>query len=49
MKFQMLVHSEDDYTIVIGPRRDGQLIEVGMREAVVFHAMKARRKFFREK
>jgi hypothetical protein len=41
---------DDDLTMVIGPSRDGRLLEVALAEAqglVVVHAMVARRKYLR--
>jgi hypothetical protein len=43
-------HDDDDLTMVIGPSRDGRLLEVALTEVhglVVVHAMAARRKYLR--
>ena len=44
----LFVHYIDDYNIIVGPSRDGVLLEIGVNsEGDVFHAMKAREKFLR--
>lgn len=44
------VHFFDDYRMVVGPTRDGSLLEVAVnRSSEVFHAMPVRPKFLRRK
>ena len=41
------VHAMDGYLLLVGPRRDGQLLEIGYNPAAdrVFHAMPVRPKY----
>ncbi len=41
------VHAMDGYLLLVGPRRDGQLLEVGYNPGAdrVFHAMPVRAKY----
>ena len=41
------VHAMDGYLLLVGPRRDGQLLEVGYNPTAdrVFHAMPVRPKY----
>lgn len=44
----MFVHFFDDYRILVGPAKDGTLLEIGVNlRQQIFHAMKARPKFLR--
>ncbi len=45
----IFIHRNDEgFTMIVGPKRDSQLIEVGIVDAkVIVHAMKARPKFLR--
>ena len=44
----MFVHFFDDYRMIVGPARNGALLEVGVNLSVqIFHAMPARTKFLR--
>ncbi|MDO4258339.1 MAG: hypothetical protein Q4C87_02335 [Actinomycetaceae bacterium] len=50
MNNPLAVHYYDDYVMVIGPDRSGDLLEVGINnDENVFHAMPARKKFLRRK
>ena len=39
----------DGYRILVGAGTDGTLLELGLRNQVIFHAMKARPKYLRRK
>ncbi|MDU7384100.1 MAG: hypothetical protein E7L06_08345 [Schaalia turicensis] len=44
----MFVHFFDDYRMLVGPARNGALLEIGVNlRQQIFHAMKARPKFLR--
>ena len=47
MDHAIRVHVMDGYLLLVGPRRDGQLLEVGYNPTAdrVFHAMPARPKY----
>lgn len=49
MRNALFVHFLDGYRMVIGPARDGQLLEVGVNSSsnAIFHAMTARGQFLR--
>ncbi len=44
----MFVHFFDDYRMIVGPGRNGLLLEVAVNSrGQIFHAMRARQKFLR--